>query len=418
MLLPSQIIDINKSSPILNYKSTSPSSNTSSTTTSTTSSSSSSSSSSIPNSPSCLVASATAPLATLNYNNDYDNVKSSDHQQNKNNIQSYYYNTSNSSKCFIPSNLRSNLIRFHPYQNYKDPQHSLVEYDNFNNSNDLNHQQQFLYGQQQQNYAIEATNNEFYANSNHYLQQYSNIAHSQQHQYCPINLKNYSFQNEQQMYFIDYINNNNCNNFESTNCAEYNENLLNQLNSQQVPNSSLYYQSAHDNIEDGHISKRLCTTKNQNYSKNSSVKVKSTNKNINFENVVKIKKETTGITENCNNPELANNVIGGPKKRVSANKKERRRTQSINNAFSDLRNRIPHVPVDTKLSKIKTLKLATKYIEYLMDVLEQNDPILLSNGFKPDLGKLRKESRSKEIKVKILNCFNLLNKLIIFFFLI
>ena len=53
-----------------------------------------------------------------------------------------------------------------------------------------------------------------------------------------------------------------------------------------------------------------------------------------------------------------------------------------------------------------------------MDVLEQNDPILLSNGFKPDLGKLRKESRSKEIKVKILNCFNLLNKLIIFFFLI
>lgn len=92
---------------------------------------------------------------------------------------------------------------------------------------------------------------------------------------------------------------------------------------------------------------------------------------------------------------------GEPKKRVSANKKERRRTQSINNAFNELRNRIPHVPSDTKLSKIKTLKLATKYIEYLMSVLEQNDPNLLSTGFKPDLGKLRRECRTREIKMEV-----------------
>ncbi|KRF81698.1 uncharacterized protein Dvir_GJ17522, isoform D [Drosophila virilis] len=39
------------------------------------------------------------------------------------------------------------------------------------------------------------------------------------------------------------------------------------------------------------------------------------------------------------------------KKRNTANKKERRRTQSINNAFSCLRERIPNVPSDTKLSK-------------------------------------------------------------------
>ena len=154
--------------------------------------------------------------------------------------------------------------------------------------------------------------------------------------------------------------------------------------------------------------------------KNCSLKNKSINKannlvegdKINSEIGIKIKQETikneallaasaapTNGGDNVNNNNNSN--YGGPKKRVSANKKERRRTQSINNAFSDLRNRIPHVPVDTKLSKIKTLKLATKYIEYLMDVLEQNDPILLSNGFQPDLGKLRKESRSKEIKVLI-----------------
>lgn len=91
-----------------------------------------------------------------------------------------------------------------------------------------------------------------------------------------------------------------------------------------------------------------------------------------------------------------------PKKRVTANKKERRRTQSINNAFADLRNRIPQIPLDTKLSKIKTLKLATDYIEYLMRVLQENDPTsLLESGFKPDLGKLRRECRSKEIKLEV-----------------
>ncbi|KAM9311523.1 heart- and neural crest derivatives-expressed protein 1 [Gastrophryne carolinensis] len=50
-------------------------------------------------------------------------------------------------------------------------------------------------------------------------------------------------------------------------------------------------------------------------------------------------------------------------------RKERRRTESINSAFAELRECIPNVPADTKLSKIKTLRLATSYITYLMDVL-------------------------------------------------
>ncbi|XP_050691732.1 heart- and neural crest derivatives-expressed protein 2-like [Eriocheir sinensis] len=61
------------------------------------------------------------------------------------------------------------------------------------------------------------------------------------------------------------------------------------------------------------------------------------------------------------------------KRRSSANKKERRRTQSINNAFAELRECIPNVPADTKLSKIKTLRLATSYIAYLMEVLHGDD---------------------------------------------
>lgn len=40
------------------------------------------------------------------------------------------------------------------------------------------------------------------------------------------------------------------------------------------------------------------------------------------------------------------------KRRTTANKKERRRTQSINSAFTFLRDCIPNVPSDTKLSKV------------------------------------------------------------------
>ncbi|CAF4913583.1 uncharacterized protein LOC125061447 isoform X2 [Pieris napi] len=71
------------------------------------------------------------------------------------------------------------------------------------------------------------------------------------------------------------------------------------------------------------------------------------------------------------------------KRRTTANKKERRRTQSINTAFTDLRECIPNVPPDTKLSKIKTLRLATSYISYLLKVLESDgEP---AGGFRAEL---------------------------------
>ncbi|KAJ9601019.1 hypothetical protein L9F63_000857 [Diploptera punctata] len=73
------------------------------------------------------------------------------------------------------------------------------------------------------------------------------------------------------------------------------------------------------------------------------------------------------------------------KRRNCANKKERKRTQSINNAFADLRDCIPNVPADTKLSKIKTLRLATSYIGYLMGVLESDDPGACDTGFRAEL---------------------------------
>ncbi|NXR42857.1 TWST2 protein, partial [Zosterops hypoxanthus] len=57
--------------------------------------------------------------------------------------------------------------------------------------------------------------------------------------------------------------------------------------------------------------------------------------------------------------------------RVIANVRERQRTQSLNDAFAELRKIIPTLPSD-KLSKIQTLKLAARYIDFLCQVLQSD----------------------------------------------
>nr|AAI70082.1 Paraxis-like protein [Xenopus laevis]AAI70084.1 Paraxis-like protein [Xenopus laevis] len=57
------------------------------------------------------------------------------------------------------------------------------------------------------------------------------------------------------------------------------------------------------------------------------------------------------------------------KQRQAANARERDRTQSVNTAFTALRTLIPTEPVDRKLSKIETLRLASSYIAHLANVL-------------------------------------------------
>lgn len=67
-----------------------------------------------------------------------------------------------------------------------------------------------------------------------------------------------------------------------------------------------------------------------------------------------------------------NNVVI-VKQRNAANARERDRTQSVNTAFTALRTLIPTEPVDRKLSKIETLRLASSYISHLANVLLLGD---------------------------------------------
>lgn len=81
-----------------------------------------------------------------------------------------------------------------------------------------------------------------------------------------------------------------------------------------------------------------------------------------------IEEESSSPTNKQNFRSVCRRRRANPK--TATSRKERRRTQNINAAFDDLRKHIPNVPSDTKLSKIKTLKLAMSYIHHLENQLE------------------------------------------------
>ncbi|XP_068134444.1 heart- and neural crest derivatives-expressed protein 1 isoform X1 [Hyperolius riggenbachi] len=95
---------------------------------------------------------------------------------------------------------------------------------------------------------------------------------------------------------------------------------------------------------------------------------------------------TVGPAQTSNRLEALNGRLS--RRKGVPPKKERRRTESINSAFAELRECIPNVPADTKLSKIKTLRLATSYIGYLMDVLAKDSEPGGTEGFKAELKKV------------------------------
>ncbi|RZF45651.1 hypothetical protein LSTR_LSTR010602 [Laodelphax striatellus] len=59
------------------------------------------------------------------------------------------------------------------------------------------------------------------------------------------------------------------------------------------------------------------------------------------------------------------------KRRLAANARERRRMNGLNEAFDRLRDVIPSVGVDHKLSKFETLQMAQTYIAALCDLLQR-----------------------------------------------
>ena len=60
------------------------------------------------------------------------------------------------------------------------------------------------------------------------------------------------------------------------------------------------------------------------------------------------------------------------KRRMAANARERKRMNGLNDAFERLRQHIPELGNDRKLSKYETLQMAQTYIGALRDLVNQN----------------------------------------------
>jgi hypothetical protein len=75
------------------------------------------------------------------------------------------------------------------------------------------------------------------------------------------------------------------------------------------------------------------------------------------------------------------NILNG-QQRNAANDRERTRMRVLSKAFVRLKTSLPWVPSDTKLSKLDTLKLASSYILYLTNIL--NDDKALTTLSKDD----------------------------------
>lgn len=61
------------------------------------------------------------------------------------------------------------------------------------------------------------------------------------------------------------------------------------------------------------------------------------------------------------------------RRRLAANARERRRMNGLNDAFDKLREVVPSLGTDHKLSKFETLQMAQSYIAALCDLLQSHD---------------------------------------------
>nr|XP_055031450.1 class A basic helix-loop-helix protein 15 [Misgurnus anguillicaudatus] len=82
-------------------------------------------------------------------------------------------------------------------------------------------------------------------------------------------------------------------------------------------------------------------------------------------------------------------------RRLESNERERQRMHNLNNAFQALRESIPHVKTDKKLSKIETLTLAKNYIKSLTTII-----LGMSNACLP-----RSEKQAESNATRLLQCY-------------
>ncbi|KAL0276836.1 UNVERIFIED_CONTAM: hypothetical protein PYX00_004317 [Menopon gallinae] len=84
--------------------------------------------------------------------------------------------------------------------------------------------------------------------------------------------------------------------------------------------------------------------------------------------------------------------------RQAANLRERKRMQSINDAFEGLRAHIPTLPYEKRLSKVDTLKLAIGYINFLSELVRTDKGG--ENGLSLKAGNVNHREEPKKVVIR------------------
>lgn len=96
-------------------------------------------------------------------------------------------------------------------------------------------------------------------------------------------------------------------------------------------------------------------------------KVPSSSASSSSSDILTSKRRSRSLLSACNYQFSQSSI-----QRQAANMRERRRMQSINDAFEGLRLQLPTLPYEKKISKVDTLKMAIGYINFLTDLLNRD----------------------------------------------
>ena len=226
--------------------------------------------------------------------------------------------------------------------------------------------------------------NTYWSNDLGYNYSYNNQSYAQIQQNCPDIVSNYeqSLMTGQNFY-----------NPSLYSCGFYNGDSIGKTNLCGIKED--YYTGNNNNNSyrfNGGV-KNSKSTKNQKKKEKSSVKSNNNAKKRKIANSESINESVVPITghisdvkvdyqdinasftsTNSSNSSVTDALNGkqrrfSPRQRQVANQRERDRTHSVNSAFLQLRDLIPTEPLDRKLSKIETLRLAGSYINHLNSIL-------------------------------------------------
>ncbi len=145
-------------------------------------------------------------------------------------------------------------------------------------------------------------------------------------------------------------------------------------------NSDQYsYQSQYETHFTNHCNYKIYGNSNGNDVKSNNKSMQSSSSKLDYSDLMSDYEDQDESFDSSKSPRRYSGRRGSgfnsnqtTEQRRAANMRERRRMQSINDAFEKLRTQLPTLPYEKKISKVDTLKMAIGYINFLTETLNND----------------------------------------------